>query len=102
MQQLRSKTIQDVTVLICCYEDKTRGDKWYLEKRGSRKTLAGSHNLERLLISLEVSFLHGLFLLFFRLKTFYQSLGLGFLTRISDHEGVHVFLCYSSLIVSLC
>ena len=41
-----------------------RGGEWYLEKRGSRKIFAGSRNLGSVLISLEVSFLHGLFLLF--------------------------------------
>ena len=48
------------------------GGEWYLEKRGSRKILVGSRNLKVYLISLEVSFLHGLFLLFLSLETFYQ------------------------------
>ena len=46
---------------------------------------------EAFLISLEVSFLHGLFLLFLSLETFYQSLGLGFLTRISASRRVSDF-----------
>ena len=46
---------------------------------------------EAFLISLEVSFLHGLFLLFSSLETFYQSLGLGFLTRISASRRVSDF-----------
>ena len=52
---------------------------------------------ETFLISLEVSFLHGLFLLFLGLETFYQgkSLGLGFLTRISASRRVSDFtICH--------
>ena len=50
----------------------TRGGEWYLEKRGSRKILADLEISEAFLISLEVSFLHGLFLLFLSLEIFYQ------------------------------
>ena len=46
---------------------------WYLEKRGSRKLWQDLEILKAFLISLEVSFLHGLFLLFVNLETFYQG-----------------------------
>ena len=47
---------------------------------------------EAFLISLEVSFLYGLFLLFLSLETFLpKSLGLGFLTRISVSRSVSDF-----------
>ena len=66
-----------------------RGGEWYLEKRGSRKILAGSRNLGSVFISLEDSFLHGLFLFFFEYRNFLpKSLGFGFLTRISASRRV--------------
>ena len=47
---------------------------------------------EAFLISLEVSFLHGLFLLFMSLETFYQRVsGSDFLTRISASRQVSDF-----------
>ena len=47
---------------------------------------------EAFLISLEVSFLHGLFVLFMSLKTFYQRVsGSDFLTRISASRRVSDF-----------
>ena len=46
---------------------------------------------ETFLISLEVSFFHGLFLLFLSLETFHQSLRLGFLTRILASRQVSDF-----------
>ena len=47
---------------------------------------------EAFLISLEVSFFHGLLLLFLSLETFSpKSLGLGFLTRISASRRVSDF-----------
>ena len=53
-----------------------RGGEWYLEKRGSQKILAGSLNLgsvfDKSALGLEVLSLHGLFLLFMSLETFYQ------------------------------
>ena len=49
-----------------------RGGEWYLEKRGSQKILAGSQNLGSVFDKSEVSFFHGLFLLFLSLETFYQ------------------------------
>ena len=43
-----------------------RGGEWYLEKRGSRKNLGriSKYISKAFLISLEVSFLHGLFYVF--------------------------------------
>ena len=58
--------------IIVRLRKKIRGGEWYLEKRGSRKILAGSRNLESVLDSLKFSFLHGLFLLFLSLETFNQ------------------------------
>ena len=49
-----------------------RGGEWYLEKRGSRKFWQDLEISEPFLISLEVSFLHGLYLPFLSLETFYQ------------------------------
>ena len=51
-----------------------RGGEWYLEKInvGLGKFRQDLEISEAFLISLEVSFLHGLFLLFLSLETFYQ------------------------------
>ena len=49
-----------------------RGGEWYLEKRGSRKIWQDLEISEAFLISHEVLFLHGLYLLFLSLETFYQ------------------------------
>ena len=62
-------------LFVSLYPSSYRGGEWYLEKCESRKILTGSRNLEiseAFLISLEVSFLHGLSLLFLSLETFYQ------------------------------
>ena len=72
-------TVFNIPFLSNIRQITSRGGEWYLEKRGSRKILVGSRNLESVLISLEVSFLHGLFLLFLSLETFYQRVsGSGF------------------------
>ena len=49
-----------------------RGGEWYLEKRGSWKNLGriSKYISKAFLISLEVSFLHGLFYVFWVLKLF--------------------------------
>ena len=79
-----------------------RGGEWYLEKRGSRKILAGSRNLGAFLISLEVSLLHGLLLLLFSLKTFYQRVsGLDSLTRISASRRVPDFTIFATPIKNI-
>ena len=69
-----------------------RGGEWYLEKRGSRKILAGSQNLKsvfdksRSLVSAWFVFT------FFESRNFLpKSLGLGFLTRISASRRVSDF-----------
>ena len=49
-----------------------RGGEWYLENAGLGKFWQDLEISEAFLISLEVSFLHGLFLLFLSLETFYQ------------------------------
>ena len=54
------------------FELHMRGGEWYFEKRGSPKFWQDLEISEAFLISLEVSFLHGLFLLFLSLETFYQ------------------------------
>ena len=58
---------------------------------GLRKFWQDLEISEAFLISLEVSFLHGLFLLFLSLETLPKSLGLGFLTRISASRRVSDF-----------
>ena len=49
-----------------------KGGEWYLENAGLGKFWQDLEISEAFLISLEVSFLHGLFLLFLSLETFYQ------------------------------
>ena len=59
---------------------------------GLRKFWQDLEMSEAFLISLEVSFLHGLFLLFMSLETFYQRVsGSNFLTRISASRRVSDF-----------
>ena len=63
---------------------KSRGGEWYLEKRGSRKSLAGSRNLGSIFDksrSLVFSWFVFTFLESWNFSP--KSLGLGFLTRIS-------------------
>ena len=63
-----------------------------LKNVGLRKFWQDLEISEAFLISLEVSFLHGLFLLFLSLKTFYQRVsGSDFLTRISASRRVSDF-----------
>ena len=52
--------------------DNYRGGKWYLKKRGLGKFWQDLKISEAFLISLEVSFFHGLLLLFLSLETFHQ------------------------------
>ena len=49
-----------------------RGGEWYLEKRVSRKILAGSRNVGSVFDKSRNLVLHGLFLLFLSLEIFYQ------------------------------
>ena len=61
---------------MIAYKDWTiyiRGGEWYLEKRvGLGKFWQDLEISEAFFICLEVSFLHGLFLLFLSLEAFYQ------------------------------
>ena len=69
-----------------------RGGEWYLEKRGSRKILAGSRNLGRV-FDKSRSLVFGWFVFTsFESRNFLpKSLGLGFLTRISASRRVSDF-----------
>ena len=70
----------------------TRGGEWYLEKRGSRKILAGSRNLERVFDkSRSLVFAWFVFTLSESRNFLPRSLGLGFLTRISASRRVSDF-----------
>ena len=61
-----------------------RGGEWYLEKRGSRKVLLGSRNLESVFDqSQSLVFAWFVFTFFESQNSLPQSLGLRFLTRIS-------------------
>ena len=64
-----------------------RGGEWYLEKRGSRKILAGSQNLGSVIDTVSKSRFCIVCFYFFGSRNFLpKSLGLGFLTRISAGE----------------
>ena len=61
-----------------------RGGEWYLEKRGSRKILAGSRNLGSVFDKSRSLVFAWFVFTFFESRNFLpKSLGLGFLTRIS-------------------
>ena len=69
-----------------------RGGEWYLEKRESRKILAGSRNLESVFgQSRSLVFSWFAFTLFESRNFSPKSLGLGFLTRISASRRVSDF-----------
>ena len=79
-----------------------RGDEWYLEKRGSRKILAGSRNLGSVFDKSRSLVFAWFVFTFFESRNFLpKSLGLGFLTRISASRRVsdftirHPLLCDS-------
>ena len=67
------------------------GAEWYLEKRGSRKVLAGSRNLGSVFDKSRSLVFSGLFYFFESRKFSPKGLGLGFLTRISASRRVSDF-----------
>ena len=70
----------------------TRGGEWYLEKRGSRKILAGSRNLGSVFDKSRSLVFAWFVFTFFESRNFLpKSLGLGFLTRISASRRVSDF-----------
>ena len=69
-----------------------RGGEWYLEKRGSRKILAGSRNLGSVFDkSRSLVFVWFVFTFFESRNFLPKSLGLGFLNRISASRRVSDF-----------
>ena len=69
-----------------------RGGEWYLEKRGSRKILAGSRNLGGVFDKSRNLVFAWFVYTFFESRSFLpKSLGLGFLTRISLSRRVSDF-----------
>ena len=69
-----------------------RGGEWYLEKRGSRKILAGSRNLGSVFDKSRSLVFAWFVFTFFESRNFLpKSLGLGFLTRISAFRRVSDF-----------
>ena len=69
-----------------------RGGEWYLEKRGSRKILAGSRNLGSVFDKSRSLVFAWFVFTFFESRNFSpKSLGLGFLTRISASRRVSDF-----------
>ena len=66
-----------------------KGGEWYLEKRGSRKILAGSQNLGNVFDKSRSLVFSWFVFTFFESRNFSpKSLGLGFLTRISASRQV--------------
>ena len=83
-----------------------RGGEWYLEKRGSRKILAGSRNLGSVFDKSRSLVFAWFVFTFFESRNFLlKSLGLGFLTRISESRRVsdftirHPLECFFSCLV---
>ena len=69
-----------------------RGGEWYLEKRGSRKSLAGSRNLGSVFDKSRSLVFSWFVFTFFESRNFSpKSLGLRFLTRISASRRVSDF-----------
>ena len=69
-----------------------RDGEWYLEKRGSRKILAGSRNLGSVFDKSRSLVFAWFVFTFFESRNFLpKSLGLGFLTRISASRRVSDF-----------
>ena len=84
-------TYQKRTFLAQNYKH-CRGGEWYLEKRGSRKILAGSWNLRGVSDkSRSLVFAWFVFTFFKSRNVLPKSLGLGFLTRISASRWVSDF-----------
>ena len=81
-----------------------RGGEWYLEKRGSRKILAGSRNLGSVFDKSRSLVFAWFVFTFFESRNFLpKSLGLGFLTRISASRRVSDFTIrhpYNSITVA--
>ena len=78
-----------------------RGGEWYLEKRGSRKILVGSRNIESIFDQSRSLVLAWFVFTFFESRNFLpKSLGVRFLTRISASRRVpdftirHPFICF--------
>ena len=70
----------------------SRGGEWYLEKRGSRKILAGSRNLGSVFDKSRSLVFSWFAFTFFQSRNFSpKSLGLGFLTRFSASRRVSDF-----------
>ena len=75
------------SLITCC-----RGGEWYLEKRGSRKILAGSRNLGSVFDKSRSLVFAWFVFTFFESRNFLpKSLGLGFLTGISASRRVSDF-----------
>ena len=67
--------------------DNYRGGEWYLEKRGSRKILAGSRNLRNVFDKSRSLVFSWFAFTFFESQNFSpKSPGLGFLTKISASQ----------------
>ena len=72
--------------------NKNRGGEWHLEKRGSRKILAGSRNLGNVFDKSRSLVFSWFVFTFFESRNFSpKSLGLGFLTRIPASRRVSDF-----------
>ena len=72
--------------------NQTRGGEWYLEKRVSRKILAGSRKLGSVFDKSRSLVFSWFVFTFFEPRNFLpKSLGLGFLTRISAYRRVSDF-----------
>ena len=80
---------------------RSRGGEWYLEKRGSRKILAGSRNLGSVFDKSRSLVFAWFVFTFFESRIFLpKSLALGFLTRISASRilpSVSIFFCQFEL-----
>ena len=84
----------------------SRGGEWYLEKRGSRKILAGSRNLGSVFDKSRSLVFSWFAFTFFESRNFSpKSFGLGFLTwisasrRVSDFTIRHPSQCLCRLII---
>ena len=84
--------------VLLCHPCLSRGGEWYLEKRGSRKILAGSRNLGSVFDKSRSLVFAWFVFTFFESQNFLpKSLGLGFLTRISASRRVSDFtICHPS------
>ena len=89
--------------------DTYRGGEWYLEKRGSRKIMAGCRNLGSVFDeSRSLVFPWFVFICFESRNFLPKSLGLGFLTRISASRRVsdftirHPYISWSQVREEIC